>query len=102
MPKAPHQKPMVTTPQAPPKWMKMKEVYARLSHMSRQTVLRLVKTGKIPGGELLFTLEKRSGHKSAERWVVNRQRFDAWDRLRNIDETLEAVTAAEPKATKVG
>jgi len=74
----------------------MSEVYERLEEWPRQTVLRLVKNGAIPGGEELYRLPPRPGHKSAARWVVFRERFEAWEKMRNRRDPI----AGEPPLTK--
>lgn len=95
MPKVPHKTKHLTDP-----WMKMREVYSKLPHLSRQTVLRLVKTGKIPGGELVYRLDRRPGEKEgAGVWNVRRAKFDAWLRLLNMEATLEAARDEEKKAS---
>jgi hypothetical protein len=94
MSKVPHKTKHFSDP-----WMKMREVYSRLPQLSRQTVLRLVKTGKIPGGELIYRLDRRSGEKEgAGVWNVRRVKFDAWERLRNLDAVIESASEEDKKS----
>ncbi len=54
----------------PTTYMKMREVYDRMADLgvSESSTLRMVKNGKIPGGE-----EAYEG-----RWIVRRETFEEW------------------------
>lgn len=98
MPRVPHKRPHVSPKVIKSPHMKMSEVYARLPLLTRQTVLRLVKRGVIPGGEKLYTIPPRPGEKTWERWIVRRERFEAWDRLQHMEDIIKAAGADETGA----
>lgn len=52
--------------------MSISEVAEQL-HIHRNTALRLVRRGRIPGGELLYRNDD-----GRERWRVDGQKFEAW------------------------
>jgi hypothetical protein len=55
--------------------MKVQELVHDLG-LSRQTIVRLLKTGRVPGGERLYTTDK-----GRERWVVDRAIYERWRAL---------------------
>jgi len=61
------------TPHAQRKWLSIPEV-AELLEVTRQTAIKLVRQGTVPGGELCYAYERRKG----ERWHVLRATFEAW------------------------
>lgn len=56
--------------------MRVQEVVHDLG-LSRQTIVRLLKTGRVPGGELLYTTDR-----GRERWVVDRAVYERWRALK--------------------
>jgi hypothetical protein len=88
----------VTEPKKPTPYMKMREVYELLEPMmTRQTALRLVKTGVIPGGEEYYRTER-----GGARWVVSRVVFEPWFRKCSPTEIEKLAVDDEKTQRKVG
>ena len=61
------------TPHLALRWLSIAFV-ARAIGISTQTARRLVRSGTIPGGALMYRFDNRKG----ERWHVEREVFDRW------------------------
>lgn len=77
------------TPHVRSPWMRVSEVAAALD-ISDDSALRHVKSGAIPGGELVYKFEGRSG----ARWRVARSVFEQWNQARK-DRAANAANGAK-------
>lgn len=70
------------------RYIEISEVQSQLGGISRKTLIRKLRRGVIPGGELLYRLEAKGGaranHKPGERWVVVREVFERWMKAREV------------------